>query len=66
MIKKGKIVNIYDDGRCRVESLDIPGDITALLTVQEGIDIETNPLCKDDVVIYVLFDDQTGMILGRM
>lgn len=66
MIKKGKIVNIYDDGSCRVESIDIPGDVTAPLKVQEGIDVSTAPLSKDDVVVYVIFDDQSGMILGRM
>ena len=66
MIKKGKIVNIYDDGTCRVESVDIPGDITAPLKVQEGININNTPLKKDDVVVYVLFPDQSGMILGRM
>ena len=66
MIKKGKIVNIYDDGTCRVESIDIPGDITAPLKEQEGIDTDNTPLQKDDVVVYVVFDDQTGMVLGRM
>lgn len=66
MIKKGKIVNVYDSGKCRVESVDVPGDISAPLSVQEGIDTENNPLQKNDVVVYVLFDDQSGMILGRM
>lgn len=64
-IKKGKIVT-NNSGEYRVESLDVPGDVTALLKVQEGIDTAGNPLRKDDVVIYVVFDDQTGMILGRM
>ena len=66
MIKKGKIVNIYENGMCRVESVDVPGDITAPLGVQEGIDTESDPLQKDDIVVYVIFTDQTGMILGRM
>lgn len=66
MIKKGKITSIYDDGTVRVESLDIPGDITAPLKVHEGIDTATIPLKKDDVVIYVIFDDESGMILGRL
>lgn len=66
MIKKGKIVNIYNDGTYRVESVDISGDITAPIGVQEGMDITTDPLQKDDVVAYVLFPDQSGMILGRM
>ena len=66
MIKKGKIVSIYVDGTCRVESIDVPGDISAPLKVQEGIDTTNSPLSKDDEVVYVLFDDQTGVILGRM
>lgn len=66
MIRKGKIVNIYDNGTYRVESVDISGDITAPIGVQEGMDIATDPLQKDDVVVYVLFPDQSGMILGRM
>ena len=64
MIKKGKIVNIYEDETCRVESIDISGDITAPLKVQEGIDVST--LQKNDIVVYAIFDDQTGIILGRM
>ncbi len=66
MIKKGRITNIYDNGTYRVESIDIPGDISAPISVQEGVDIEAAPLRKDDVVVYVLFSDQTGLILGRM
>lgn len=66
MIKKGRITNIYDNGTYRVESIDIPGDISAPISVQEGIDIESQPIQKDDIVIYVLFNDQTGLIIGRM
>lgn len=66
MIKKGKIVNVYANGTYRVESVDISGDISAPIGVQEGMDIASNPLRKDDVVVYVLFPDQSGMILGRM
>jgi len=66
MIKKGKIINIYEDGTYRVESADVPGDISAPIGVQEGMDIQADPLKKDDVVVYVLFPDQSGMILGRM
>lgn len=65
MIRKGKIVNVYsDDKMCRVESLDVPGDISGKLKVQEGITF--SELKKDDVVVYTVFDDQTGMVLGRM
>ena len=66
MIRKGRITNIYDDDTYRVESIDIPGDISAPIKAQEGIDTETTPFTKDDVVVYVIFDDQSGMILGRM
>ncbi|MBE5899513.1 MAG: hypothetical protein E7279_07915 [Lachnospiraceae bacterium] len=66
MIRKGKITNIYDDGTYRVESIDIPGDISAPIKAQEGIDNEGTPLVKDDEVVYVIFDDQSGLILGRL
>ena len=66
MIRKGKITHIYEDDTYRVESIDIPGDISAPIKAQEGIDAEDRPLVKDDVVVYVIFEDQTGMILGRM
>lgn len=66
MIRKGKITHIYEDDTYRVESIDIPGDISAPIKAQEGIDTEGTPLVKDDVVVYVIFEDQTGMILGRM
>lgn len=66
MIRKGKITHIYEDNTYRVESIDIPGDISAPIKAQEGIDTEDTPLVKDDVVVYVIFEDQTGMILGRM
>ncbi len=66
MIRKGKITHIYEDDTYRVESIDIPGDISAPIKAQEGIDTEDKPLVKDDVVVYVIFEDQTGMILGRM
>ena len=66
MIKKGRITNVYDDGTYRVESADIPGDISAPISIQEGMDVDARPLKKDDVVIYVLFNDQTGLIMGRM
>lgn len=66
MIKKGRITNVYDNGTYRVESIDIPGDISAPISLQEGMNVDAKPLRKDDVVIYVLFNDQTGLIIGRM
>ena len=65
MLRKGRITNVYEDGTCRVESMDIPGDISAPISVQEGINTEDTPLQKDDAVVYVLFNDQSGMVIGR-
>lgn len=58
MIRKGKISSIDGNGY-RVESVDVPGDITGPLKASGSYK-------KGDIVVYVVFEDQSGMILGKM
>jgi len=65
MIQKGVITSInVADSTVRVESADKTGDITRALNLQDGIDITT--LTKGQQVVYVIFEDLSGVVLSTI
>jgi len=65
MIQKGVITSVnVADGTVRVESADKTGDITRALNLQDGIDITT--LEKGQQVVYVIFEDLSGVVLSTI
>ena len=64
MINKGTITNIIGD-KVRVSPCDASGRVSAQITVPWHLRAQYGKLTKGTEVVYVLFDDQTGILLGR-
>jgi len=73
MVKKGRVIDLMGPlDRCKdktmatVEPYDYPGEVTPKLVIPWFYRGPAGDLKPGDEVIYVLFADQTGMILSRM
>ena len=63
-INKGKIAGI-DGNTARVVPCDASAKPTAKITIPWHLRGDTGQLKKGTVVVYVEFDDSTGLLLGR-
>ena len=63
-INKGKIASI-DENTARVVPSDASGRPTAKITIPWHLRGDTGKLKKGMVVVYVEFEDATGLLLGR-
>lgn len=62
-IQKGKVSNVLDGGRSVVVTPYSGGIVTVPLTVPGSL---AGALAVNTPVVYILFDDNTGMILSDM
>lgn len=63
-INKGKIAAISGN-TARVQPSDATGKTTAKITIPWHLRGDTGNLKKGTEVVYVVFDDATGLLLGR-
>ena len=63
-INKGKIASISGN-TARVVPCDASGEATARITIPRHLRGDAGNLKKGTDVVYVVFDDATGLILGR-
>ena len=63
-INKGKIASISDN-TARVVPLDASARPTAKITIPWHLRGDTGQLKKGTAVVYVEFEDSTGLLLGR-
>ena len=63
-INKGKIASI-DGNMARVVPGSASGDATAKITIPQHLRGDSGNLKKGTEVVFVEFDDATGLILGR-
>lgn len=73
MVGKGKIIEVLGpEDRCKdktmatVEPYDQPGEVTPRLVIPWYYRGPGGAIKSGDEVVYVVFDDQTGMVLSRM
>ena len=64
VIDKGTITNI-DGNKARVSPCNAAGRISPQITIPWHLRSSSGNLEKGTEVVYVLFDDQSGLILGR-
>ena len=65
VIEKGTITNI-DGNKARVSPIDAFGCVSAQITIPWHLRASSGNLEKGTEVVYVLFGDQSGLLLGRM
>ena len=65
VIEKGTITNI-DGNKARVSPCDASGRVSAQIIIPWHLRSSSGNLEKGTEVIFVLFDDQSGQLLGRM
>ena len=65
IIDKGTITNITGN-KARVAPLDAAGRVSAQIIIPWHLRDDSGKLEKGTEVIYVLFPDQTGLLLERM
>jgi len=65
VIEKGIITNI-DGNKARVSPSDAAGLVSAQITIPQRLRSNSGNLEKGTAVVYVLFDDQTGVLLERI
>ena len=65
IIDKGTITNI-NGNKVRVSPCDASACVSAQLTIPWHLRTKSGNLEKGTEVVYVRFDDQTGLLLGRM